>query len=103
MSLENKNPLCEDDPTIKDLADQVYQAFSTIGFVYSGTMEFRKKWLALSYNWSLLACLSRDLQTRVTRVYTCNVAEQFFQLQLYVLLSKGVSLKRTIKAADLIG
>jgi len=31
------------------------------------------------------------------------VAEQFFQLQLYVLLSKGVSLKRTIKAADLIG
>lgn len=36
MSLENKNPLCEDDPTIKDLADQVYQAFSTIGFVYLG-------------------------------------------------------------------
>lgn len=34
MSLENKNPLCEDDPTIKDLTDQVYQAFSTIGFVY---------------------------------------------------------------------
>ena len=34
MSLENKNLLSEDDPTIKDLADQVYQAFSTIGFVY---------------------------------------------------------------------
>ena len=34
MSLENKNPLSEDDPTIRDLADQVYQAFSTIGFVY---------------------------------------------------------------------
>lgn len=34
MSLENKNPLSEDDSTIRDLADQVYQAFSTIGFVY---------------------------------------------------------------------
>ena len=34
MSLENKNPLSEDDPIIRDLADQVYQAFSTIGFVY---------------------------------------------------------------------
>ena len=34
MSLENKNPLSEDDATIRDLADQVYQAFSTIGFVY---------------------------------------------------------------------
>ena len=34
MSLENKNPLSEDDPTIRDLADQVHQAFSTIGFVY---------------------------------------------------------------------
>jgi len=34
MSLENKNPLSEDDPAIRDLADQVYQAFSTIGFVY---------------------------------------------------------------------
>ena len=34
MSLENKNPLNEDDATIRDLADQVYQAFSTIGFVY---------------------------------------------------------------------
>ena len=34
MSLENKNPLSEGDPSIRDLADQVYQAFSTIGFVY---------------------------------------------------------------------
>ena len=34
MSLENKSPLSDDDPTIRDLADQVYQAFSTIGFVY---------------------------------------------------------------------
>ena len=34
MSLENKNPLSEDAPSIRDLADQVYQAFSTIGFVY---------------------------------------------------------------------
>jgi len=34
ISLENKSPLSEDDPTIKDLADQVYQAFSTIGFVH---------------------------------------------------------------------
>jgi len=34
MSLKNKNLLSEDDPTIIDLADQVYQAFSTIGFVY---------------------------------------------------------------------
>ena len=34
MSLENKDPLSKNNETIKDLADQVYQAFSTIGFVY---------------------------------------------------------------------
>ena len=34
MSLENKNPLSENNANVKDLADQVYQAFSTIGFVY---------------------------------------------------------------------
>ena len=34
MSLENKNPLSENNANVKDLADQVYQAFSTNGFVY---------------------------------------------------------------------
>ncbi|KAJ7333563.1 hypothetical protein OS493_017101 [Desmophyllum pertusum] len=34
MSLENKNPLSDNGEAIIDLADQVYQAFSTIGFVY---------------------------------------------------------------------
>ncbi|XP_078356702.1 uncharacterized protein LOC144641550 [Oculina patagonica] len=34
MSLKNKHALNENDEAIKDLADQIYQAFSTIGFVY---------------------------------------------------------------------
>ena len=34
MSLKNKDTLNESDEAIKDLANQIYQAFSTIGFVY---------------------------------------------------------------------
>ena len=34
MSLECKDPLNENEEAVKSLADQVYQAFSTIGFVY---------------------------------------------------------------------
>lgn len=34
MSLTNKEPLRENDESIKKLADQIHQAFSTIGFVY---------------------------------------------------------------------
>ena len=34
MGLQNKDPLNENNEAIKELADQVYQAFSTIGFVY---------------------------------------------------------------------
>ena len=34
MSLTNKEPLRENDESIKELADQIHQAFSTIGFVY---------------------------------------------------------------------
>ena len=34
LSLENNDPLSEITETIQDLAYQVYQAFSTIGFVY---------------------------------------------------------------------
>lgn len=34
MSLKNKDALNENDEAIKDLANQIYQAFSTIGFVY---------------------------------------------------------------------
>lgn len=34
MSLKHKDPLSENGEAVKELADQVYQAFSTIGFVY---------------------------------------------------------------------
>ena len=34
MSLRNKDPLSENSEDIKILADQVYHAFSTSGFVY---------------------------------------------------------------------
>ena len=34
LSLENKDPFSEISTDIEELADQVYQAFSTIGFVY---------------------------------------------------------------------
>lgn len=34
MSLEHKEPLRENVQSLEILADQVYQAFSTIGFVY---------------------------------------------------------------------
>ena len=34
LSLENKDPFSEISKDIEELADQVYQAFSTIGFVY---------------------------------------------------------------------
>lgn len=35
MSLDNKKPLSENNiAAVKELAEQVYQAFSTIGFVY---------------------------------------------------------------------
>lgn len=34
LNLENKDPFSEVSKEIEDLADQVYQAFSTIGFVY---------------------------------------------------------------------
>ena len=34
MSLKNKDTLNEKDEAIKDLANQIYHAFSTIGFVY---------------------------------------------------------------------
>ena len=34
MSLENTDHLNKNSPAIKTLADQLYQAFSTIGFVY---------------------------------------------------------------------
>ncbi|XP_078359493.1 uncharacterized protein LOC144643969 [Oculina patagonica] len=34
MSLEHNNPLSKNADDVKKLADQVYQAFSTIGFVY---------------------------------------------------------------------
>ena len=34
MSLEYKEPLKENEQDVKIIADQVYQAFSTIGFVY---------------------------------------------------------------------
>ena len=33
MGLQNKDPLNENSEAIKELADQVYQAFSSIGFV----------------------------------------------------------------------
>ena len=34
MSLEHEDPLKESFEAVKTLADQVYRAFSTIGFVY---------------------------------------------------------------------
>ena len=34
MSLKHKDPLKENAEAVKELADQVYQAFTTIGFVY---------------------------------------------------------------------
>ena len=34
MGLQNKDPLKENNQAIKELADQLYQAFSKIGFVY---------------------------------------------------------------------
>ena len=34
LSLENKDPFSKRSKDIEELADQVYQAFSTIGFVY---------------------------------------------------------------------
>ena len=34
LSLENKDPFSKISKDIEELADQVYQAFSTIGFVY---------------------------------------------------------------------
>lgn len=34
MSLKLKDPLSENGEAVKELADQVYQGFSTIGFVY---------------------------------------------------------------------
>ena len=34
LSLENKDPFSKISKGIEELADQVYQAFSTIGFVY---------------------------------------------------------------------
>ena len=34
MGLQNKDPLSENSEAIKELAYHVYQAFSTIGFVY---------------------------------------------------------------------
>ena len=34
MSLEHEDPLKESFEAVKILADQVFQAFSTIGFVY---------------------------------------------------------------------
>ena len=34
MGLQNKDPLKESNQAIKELVDQLYQAFSTIGFVY---------------------------------------------------------------------
>ena len=34
LSLENNDPFSEISKDIEELADQVYQAFSTIGFVY---------------------------------------------------------------------
>jgi len=34
MSLKHKDPLKENAEAVKGLADQVYQAFTTIGFVY---------------------------------------------------------------------
>ena len=34
MSLDVKDPLNKNSEAVKDLADKVYKAFSTIGFVY---------------------------------------------------------------------
>lgn len=34
MSLMHKDPLKKNPEAVKELADQVYQAFTTIGFVY---------------------------------------------------------------------
>ena len=34
MSLKHKDPLKENAEAVQELADQVYQAFTTIGFVY---------------------------------------------------------------------
>ena len=34
MGLQNQDPLSENSEAVKELADQIYHAFSTIGFVY---------------------------------------------------------------------
>lgn len=72
MSLENKNPLNEDDATIRDLADQVYQAFSTIGFVYLRNHGIPQE---------MVGAESLSRESNFLNFYFCyktNVAEQLF-------------------------
>lgn len=83
MSLENKNPLSEDDPAIRDLADQVYQAFSTIGFVYLKNHGIAQEMVSGHFNdyfpVTYKACLLRVISIYIF-VVRCNVAEQFIIL-----------------------
>ena len=65
MGLQNKDPLKENNQAIKELADQLYQAFSKIGFVYlkkprdstgNGKMSFGDAWflqISSYFRWRL--------------------------------------------------
>ena len=53
MSLDVKDP-DQSSPAVKDLAKQVYQAFSTIGFVYITNHGIPQETASLSCSYDLL-------------------------------------------------
>ena len=50
MSLDNKDPLSENDQAIRIVANEVYRAFSTTGFVYLKNHGISKETVSTEQN-----------------------------------------------------
>ena len=69
LSVENKDPFSEISKGIQDLVDQVYQAFSTIGFVYLKNHGIPQEMVSFPLTFSL---------RRLTRALTFLVSKLKF-------------------------
>ena len=66
MSLEHQDPLSKNKEAVQSLADQVYHAFSTIGFVYLKNHGIPEEIVSVKYSFYIrtqhsLACVTDSL------------------------------------------
>ena len=67
MSLDNKDPLSENDQAIRIVANEVYRAFSTTGFVYLKNHGISKETVSTEQNSKLIRTLGPFIEN--TRLF----------------------------------